>query len=52
MIYPRLQIVDVHDSPTSIRVFGVNDTLVGDPVLPGFQLRLAELFNPFARPKS
>jgi len=51
VVYPRLQLVDVHESPTSVRVFGPDDTLVGDPILPGFQLRMTELFNPFARPK-
>jgi Uma2 family endonuclease len=52
VVYPELQIVDVYESPTSVRVFGPDDTLVGDPVLPGFQLRLADLFTPFARPKA
>jgi Uma2 family endonuclease len=52
VVYPRLQLIDVLESPTSLRIFGPDDTLVGDPVLPGFQLRLADLFNPFARPKA
>jgi Uma2 family endonuclease len=52
VVYPELQIVDVHESPTSVRVFGPDDTLVGDPILPGFQLRITDLFNPFARPKA
>jgi Uma2 family endonuclease len=47
VVYPELQIVDVYVSPTSVRVFGPDDTLVGDPILPGFQLRLADLFAPF-----
>ncbi len=51
VVYPRLQLVDVYESPTSLRVFGPDDTLIGDPVLPGFQMKLADLFNPFARPK-
>jgi Uma2 family endonuclease len=51
VVYPELQIVDVYESPRSVRVFGSDDTLLGDPVLPGFQLRLTVLFNPFARPE-
>ena len=51
VVYPELQIVDVYESPTSVRVFGPDDTLVGDPILPGFQLRLADLFTPFTRPE-
>ena len=50
-VYPELQIVDVYESPTNLRVFGPDDTLVGDPILPGFQLRLADLFTPFAPPQ-
>jgi Uma2 family endonuclease len=51
VVYPELQIVDVYESPKSVRVFGPDDTLVGDPILPGFQLRLADLFTPFAPPQ-
>jgi len=50
VIYPELQTVDVYESPKSVRILGPDDTLVGDPVLPGFQLRLADLFTPFTQP--
>jgi Uma2 family endonuclease len=51
VVYPRLQQVEVYESPTSIRVLSSDDTLFGDPVLPGFQLPLADLFSRFESPK-
>jgi Uma2 family endonuclease len=51
VVLPELRAVDVYESPTSVRIFGPDDTLIGDPILPGFQLRISELFNPFTRPK-
>jgi Uma2 family endonuclease len=52
VVYPRLGLVDVYDSPTSLRIFASDGSLLGDPVLPGFQLPLAELFIPQARPNA
>jgi len=52
VVYPNLGLVDVYETPTTLRVFGPDDTLAGDPVLPGFQLPLADLFTPFAPPKA
>ena len=52
VVYPNLRTVDVYDTPTSVRVFGADDALTGDPILPGFRLPLADLFAPFARPSS
>ena len=51
VVYPKLRLIDVYESPTSSRVFGPDDTLIGDPVLPGFALPLGELFRPLAPPK-
>ena len=48
VVYPNLAIVDVYETPTIVRVYGRNDSLADDPVLPGFLLRLADLFAPFA----
>ena len=48
VVYPNLGIVDVYETPTTLRVFSLGDTVPGDPVLPGFQLPLADLFAPFA----
>jgi Uma2 family endonuclease len=50
VIYPKLRVVDVYETPTSVRVVGPDDALTGDPILPGFRLPLADLFAPFARP--
>jgi Uma2 family endonuclease len=50
VVYPVLQTIDVYESLTSVRVYGPDDTLVGDPILPGFQLRMTDLFNPVAKP--
>jgi Uma2 family endonuclease len=47
VVYPKLRVVDVFESATSVRVFGPDDTLDGDPLLPGFRLPLAQLFAPF-----
>jgi Uma2 family endonuclease len=52
VVYPNLRVVDVYETPTSVRVFGPDDALTADPILPGFQLSLADLFAPFAPPSS
>jgi len=46
VVYPKLGLIDVYETPANCRVFGPGDVLTGDPVLPGFELRLAELFRP------
>ena len=48
VVYPNLRLIDVYETPTTIRVFGPDGTLAGDPVLPGFELSFADLFAPFA----
>ncbi len=50
VVYPILRLVDVYTTPTTVRTFGPDDILPGDPVLPGFQLPLADLFAPFGPP--
>lgn len=45
IVYPRAKQIDVYESPTSVRILTVADTLDGGPVLPGFQLPLANLFR-------
>ena len=45
VIYPRHSRVFVHNGPKSITVLDAADVLDGGDVLPGFQLRLAELFR-------
>jgi Uma2 family endonuclease len=44
VIYPRHQMVIVHESLTSVRGLSRIDTLDGGVVLPQFRLPLAELF--------
>jgi hypothetical protein len=51
-VYPNLRLIDVYETPTTIRVFGPDGTLAGDPVLPGFELSFADLFAPFAPPSA
>ena len=46
VVYPKLRVVDVFDSSGMIRTFGPDATLTGEPVLPGFQVPLADLFRP------
>jgi Uma2 family endonuclease len=44
VVYLHELLVYEYDSPRSIRVLGIEDTLDGGAVIPGFQLPLAELF--------
>jgi len=50
VVYPKLGLIDVYDGPANFRVFGSDDVLLGDPVLPGFELRLGDLFRPMGSP--
>ena len=43
-IYSHTEQVFVFDSPTAVRVLTRADTLTADPVVPGFQMPMAELF--------
>jgi Uma2 family endonuclease len=45
VVYPRWKRIYVYESPTSVRILTAADTLDGGPVLPGFQLPLANLFR-------
>jgi Uma2 family endonuclease len=45
VIAPPQQQVYVYQSPSHIRVLNVQDELTGDPFLPGFRLKLSELFD-------
>jgi len=48
---PRARVVAVHRSPSPPdAVFGETDTLEGGSVLPGFEMRLADLFGELQRP--
>jgi hypothetical protein len=43
VVYPVLQKVIAFDSPTTARVFGRNDDVPADSVVPGFAFKLADL---------
>jgi Uma2 family endonuclease len=45
VVYPRLKMVDVYESPSCIVVLTEADTLRGDPVLPGFEIPLARIIQ-------
>ena len=45
VVAPPQQQVYVYQSPSDIRVLNVQDELTGDPFLPGFRLKLSELFD-------
>ena len=51
VVYPKLGVVDVYESSGMVRTFGPEGILTGDPVLPGFEVRLAELFSPIGSPR-
>jgi hypothetical protein len=42
---PSQEHVYVYESPTRVRILTRTDVLQGEPVLPQFQLPLAELFD-------
>jgi Uma2 family endonuclease len=44
IVNPRQKTVAVYTSPHDVRILGVNDTLEGGEVLPGFALELSKLF--------
>ncbi len=46
VVYPKLRVVDVYESSGMVRTFGPDSILTGEPVLPGFEVRLADLFRP------
>ncbi len=45
VLYLHESLVYEYDSPRSIRVLTIEETLDGGAVIPGFQLRLADLFD-------
>jgi Uma2 family endonuclease len=44
VVHPRRQLVQVYDSPATVRGLSRSDTLDGGDVLPGFTLALSDLF--------
>ncbi len=52
VIDPRTKTATVYHSPTAKTAFAEADTLDGGTVLPGFELKLATLFEKLAKPES
>ena len=46
LVFPRQRRVEVHRADGSMDALGINDTLSGEDVLPGFSLELRKLFSP------
>jgi Uma2 family endonuclease len=46
VVYPKLRLVDVYEAQGMTRTFGPEGVLPGDPVLPGLEISLDELFRP------
>ncbi len=44
VVYPHDRMIHAYTSPRSVQLFSESDTLTAEPVLPGFELPLAELF--------
>jgi Uma2 family endonuclease len=51
VVYPRQRLILVFESPTHVQALSQADTLDGGPVLPGFRLPLASLFDPVRPPQ-
>ncbi|MCI0641713.1 MAG: Uma2 family endonuclease [Gemmataceae bacterium] len=45
IIVPRSRRIYVYSSPTNVLILQEQDELSGDPVLPGFRLKVADLFS-------
>jgi Uma2 family endonuclease len=52
VVYPKLRIVDVYESSGLTRTFGPDGVLPGDPVLPGLEVPLNDLFRPIGPTES
>ena len=48
VIFPNLLTVDVYQNGSPTRHLTAADELIGDPVLPGFRVKVADLFPPAA----
>jgi Uma2 family endonuclease len=44
-VYSDAEQVWVYESPTAVRILSRTEELLGDPVVPGFRMRLADLFQ-------
>ena len=51
VIYPLSQRIYIYDSSTSVRILTEKDELDGGAVLPGFRLKIADLFAALVKPQ-
>jgi Uma2 family endonuclease len=49
-VYPKTKTVEVYTSPGRFRTLGMNDTLDGGTIMPGFRLAVRTLFTPPTKP--
>ncbi len=52
VIRPVVQVVEVYKAGKATDLLGIDDTIEGDPVLPGFKLAVRKLFELSSKPKS
>ena len=52
VVDPRLGLADVYEPQSPARTFGPGGVLPGDPVLPGLEIHLPDLFGPIGAPSS
>jgi Uma2 family endonuclease len=45
VVDPKLQTVTIYQSPTKVQIVTAGETLLGDPVVPGFSCEVVELFQ-------
>ena len=45
IVFPETQTIEVATSPDTVQTLGRSDTLTGEPVLPGFSVKVADLFD-------
>jgi Uma2 family endonuclease len=50
VIYPRQERIYVYESPTKVHILQMGDELDGGAVLPGFRVKLADLFGAIVKP--
>lgn len=52
VLYPRFQRIHVYESATQVRILEINDEIDGGTVIPGFHLKLKELFSVPNKPQA
>lgn len=50
VVYPKLRLIDVYGPGGAVRTFGPDGVVPGDPILPGLEISLDDLFRPIWPP--